>query len=504
MLKNDCEKGAGVGLAKTYEVRVYPTYALVDAAGEVTDRWAGFGGVADFGARLDAALSDRSPIAQKRRRFQSEPTLPLALSLAQYSEAVFANVEAVDFFRTIMALDPARALEMRGKIFMAMYYGLREGDYAAEQLVAEGWALLDEPELDLEQMMQVVRVVKRAAPVEAYLPMLERALAATGAAADDPDPAADLASYRSLLAVDEALLLKRDRPLALRLQRANLEPNWQQDPDEIHRFVWWCYENDLNLAEAGQLALQAADLASGDADRAGILATAAAIAFKCGDLQAAVALQEKAVALAPGRERYRRQLEPLLVAREATAGELLEPRTGTVYPDRVTIEQEDRRAVLRATGAGVRLRTLLKTEVYTMASYVSAGLDRLRLAGALGGAAEAIRTFDVPKRLQMDLRRGVSRQKLVDTFVAVIARNYPDTGLFSADLDVFLSYFDRDAQKGDRLVFDYLPGVGLITTVNGEVKGAIANPAMAEALWTVWFGEKPADGNLKRDLTAGV
>ncbi len=97
LLLNDCEKGAGVDLAKKYNVRVYPTFAMVDDAGEVTARWAGYEGVARFIAQVDAARADMSTIAAKKQRFADEPTLPLALALAQHAEAVFAAGEAVEY-----------------------------------------------------------------------------------------------------------------------------------------------------------------------------------------------------------------------------------------------------------------------------------------------------------------------------------------------------------------------------------------------------------------------
>ena len=53
-----------------------------------------------------------------------EPTLALAHSLARYSEAVFANTEAVAYYRQAMAMDPDHAGDLRGKVFMAMVHRL--------------------------------------------------------------------------------------------------------------------------------------------------------------------------------------------------------------------------------------------------------------------------------------------------------------------------------------------------------------------------------------------
>ena len=485
-------------------MRVYPTYAMVDEAGEVTDRWAGYPGVDGFIAQVEAALADRSTIEQKRRRFEGEPTLPLALSLAQYSEAVFANAEAVDYYRAVMGFDPARSSEMRGKIFTSMFYGLRTEDFTADQLTAEGWALLEEHQDDLEKVMQVEGVMKRALKPIQYVPFLEHALdrsaaalLETGVAGEDSEA---IGEYRRRLAVDEALLIRRDRQHALRLRRDLLPPDWLQDLSEIHRFVWWCHENDLNLVEAHRLALEAAELAADDANRASILSTAAMLAYKLGDFDRAVAHQVRVVELSPVRQRYRDALARYEEARDAAVGEVIEPRTKAVYPDRVTLGAEDRGAVLAITGAGVRQRTIFKRDVYTIASYVSAGLDLALLADAPGGPAEAIRVLDVPKRLVMDLRRGVGRQSLVDALAGAIARNDPDNSMLDDDLEVFLALFERDAEKGDRIVFDYVPELGLTTTVNGAASGTIAGAALMEALWSVWFGEQPTDAALKRSL----
>ena len=100
----------------------------------------------------------------------------------------------------------------------------------------------------------------------------------------------------------------------------------------------------------------------------------------------------------------------------------------------------------------------------------------------------------------MDLRRSFSREKLIKAFVEVIEKNYDDLSAFAADLDTFEAYFERDAEDGDVIIFDYCPGAGLTTTLNGEVRGVIANPAFSEALWTVWFGAKPANDGLKKAL----
>ena len=303
LLKNDCEKGAGVDLAEKYDVKVYPTFAMVNGKGEVTDRWAGYAGVEGFTAQVDRARSDMSTIDEKGGRFRVDPSYDLAMALGQYSESVFASGAAVDYYRKAMALDPTQASELRGKIFMSMFYGMRTGEFVGHQLLAEGDAILNDPEADLESVLMVASVARNVAPREDYLPILKRALAAT-AAVDDP---AALAFRRELL-VDEALYIDHDEPRAVALKRETLPEGWQTDAPMLNSYAWWCFENDVDLDEAYELAVKAASLSTVDIEKANILDTAAEIAFKLGKVDEAIQHESEAVRLNPENEAFKETL----------------------------------------------------------------------------------------------------------------------------------------------------------------------------------------------------
>ena len=184
----------------------------------------------------------------------------------------------------------------------------------------------------------------------------------------------------------------------------------------------------------------------------------------------------------------------VLLAVPLVAGAITEPKTKVEYPDQITVTVDGAEVGLKATGVGLREKTFAKVDVYVIVSYVAAD-------AALGDdPGAALRALDAPKRIQMDLRRGFSRKKLIGAFKDVIEKNYQDMSAFETDMATFFEYFDRDAEDGDKIVFDYAPGAGLTTSLNGEIKGNIDNLAFVEALWTVWFGEKPASGGLKKDL----
>ncbi len=178
---------------------------------------------------------------------------------------------------------------------------------------------------------------------------------------------------------------------------------------------------------------------------------------------------------------------------------LTEPKTGVDYPDQVTVQTAEGEVVLKATGVGLREKTFMKVDVYTIVSYMFADAE---LAGDDAGLA--LCALKAPKRIQMDLRRGFSRDKLINAFIKGIEKNVEDTSGIAADMETFQAYFTRDAEDGDLIIFDYCPAKGLTTTLNGEVAGVIENFDFVQAMWTVWFGEKPANGGLKKALLAAL
>jgi hypothetical protein len=181
-----------------------------------------------------------------------------------------------------------------------------------------------------------------------------------------------------------------------------------------------------------------------------------------------------------------------------TAGAIVEPGTEKEYEDTVTIEADGASHALTVTGVGLREKTFMKVNVYVIVSYL---IEGTKLEGDQG---VALLNLDAPKMIKMDLVRGFSREKLVNAFKEVIEKNYPDQSAFAADMETFFAYFKADAQEGDELIFTYLPGVGLKTVLNGEKVGVIENFEFVKALWTVWFGEKPANDGLKKDLLARI
>jgi hypothetical protein len=187
----------------------------------------------------------------------------------------------------------------------------------------------------------------------------------------------------------------------------------------------------------------------------------------------------------------------LLLLAPAAAQALTEEKTGTVYPDQIVVEYGDEVFPLVATGTALREKTMLKVDIYTIVSYITEGFE-------LGeDPARSIWKAEVFKRLQLDLRRGFSKEKLIHSFEEVIEKNYSEEQRagFADAMATFNAYWFRDAEDGDEIIFDYDPDSGLHTWLNGEEVGVIEDPVFAQALWSVWFGDEPASKDMRKRLS---
>ena len=68
------------------------------------------------------------------------------------------------------------------------------------------------------------------------------------------------------------------------------------------------------------------------------------------------------------------------------------------------------------------------------------------------------------------------------------------------DKKKFIGFFSDEFKIGDVIHFDYTPDKGLKVTKNGVVKGTIAGYDFKKALFSIWFGSKPAGENLKKGM----
>jgi len=297
-------------------VRGFPTFVLVDAAGDEIDRLVGYGGVPSFMAGLDAALADPLTVTRREARFRAEPAAPDAVRLARVAAGRGEAAAAVTWYREAQRLDPAG--DYAYAAFDAVAMGFRRQTASAAELRAAADAVFASLRADPEQLLTVGYLMsssaRRAQDPSLRVPYLAQALART---AEVTDPA--LGNDRRELEIEYALHIAHDRDHALALRRESLADGWYDDSGALNGFAWWCFENRVNLREAEALARRGAELAADDAARAAVLDTAAEIRAARGDPRGALALARAAAAADPDREAYREQVKRFAAAARRAA-----------------------------------------------------------------------------------------------------------------------------------------------------------------------------------------
>ena len=172
--------------------------------------------------------------------------------------------------------------------------------------------------------------------------------------------------------------------------------------------------------------------------------------------------------------------------------QVTEPRTGTAFAT-----QENGMTLL---GVGLRTKTFLKVKVYAIGLYVS--------DAALSGPLAAHRGKPVSPALYHDLVWGDFPKAFVMKFVRDTTPSQIREGFYEAlpsinhaRLDLFSANFGTP-RNGEVVTIRWAPG-GIIESVSaGETKPPIADKAFAAAVFGIWLGEKPLQGDIKRDLVA--
>lgn len=302
LFKIDAEKGEGIELAARHKVEGYPTYVLMNAQGETLDRWSGYG--KDYFLETSAAaFSDLTTIEEKRARFHATPNASDAAKLARFHETSGDQREAVELYTKAQELgDTNYAFQ----IFQATVQGVDNGAFtldearkAADTAVAVAGQEPDHIVTTYDMMKWLEGRTDTKGLATPYLPA---AMAAT-------EGNADLARARAELEIDHALRIEKNGDRAFELKLASMKDGWKDDASGLNAMAWWCFENNVKLEEAEELARRGVDLAADAGDKANILDTLAEICNARGNCPEAVVYMRQAVELNPEREYFKKQLE---------------------------------------------------------------------------------------------------------------------------------------------------------------------------------------------------
>lgn len=175
-----------------------------------------------------------------------------------------------------------------------------------------------------------------------------------------------------------------------------------------------------------------------------------------------------------------RILLALLVALPALAKE----REGVVAPPTIQVEGRP----LQLMGMGLRKKLWIK--VY---------LASLYLENPAADAAQVIASDQI-KRVQMNMLRDLDRGKIVEAVQQGFEKNSgPRMPQLQERLDRFLRAIP-DLREGQTIVITWFPGRATLIKPGSGAEVSIPGKDFADALFSVWLGENPVDGELKREM----
>ncbi|MFA5808022.1 MAG: chalcone isomerase family protein [bacterium] len=93
----------------------------------------------------------------------------------------------------------------------------------------------------------------------------------------------------------------------------------------------------------------------------------------------------------------------------------------------------------------------------------------------------------------------VEKEKIIEAFAEGLANNSPGVAR-SAEAKAFLSWFTDDFVAGDTVDISLSPDGTVAASHNGKALGTVRSPALVQGVLLIWFGEKPADGGLKKGM----
>ena len=180
----------------------------------------------------------------------------------------------------------------------------------------------------------------------------------------------------------------------------------------------------------------------------------------------------------------------LALAAPALAQDIAEPKSGVKF----AAKSGD----MSLLGVGLRTKTMLKVKVYAVGFYVADSA----LAGPLAahkGKTDSPAFYkdlvwgDFGKQIVMKFTRDVSADQIRGAFRETLEG--------TTKLEQFLGYFG-DTKEGQEYVITWKPGGILATKVAGVDKPEIGDKNFAAAVFGIWLGEKPIQGDIKKGLAS--
>ena len=157
---------------------------------------------------------------------------------------------------------------------------------------------------------------------------------------------------------------------------------------------------------------------------------------------------------------------------------------GVNVPPTVVLQQK----TLSLNGAGIRKKFLFKVYVGSLYTERKVATPAQLLADP---GEKLVRMNFVYKK--------VDKGDIVKAFAEGLENNSPAVAR-SAEAKAFLSWFTADFVAGDTVDISLSADGTVAASHNGKALGTVRSPALVQGVLLIWFGEKPADGDLKKGM----
>lgn len=163
---------------------------------------------------------------------------------------------------------------------------------------------------------------------------------------------------------------------------------------------------------------------------------------------------------------------------------------GVKLEDRQTIASQE----FQLNGAGLRTKVFFK--VYVAGLYVRTKSTN----------AQALLDSREPWRMRLQLLRDLEAEALLGALKDGLNANLgeSDKAALAGAIEQFSTLMRRvgNARSGDILVLDYANDK-VSVSFNGELKGSVEAQRFGRGLLSIWLGDHPVDGDLKKALLGG-
>jgi len=156
---------------------------------------------------------------------------------------------------------------------------------------------------------------------------------------------------------------------------------------------------------------------------------------------------------------------------------------GVEMPDTVTVDGK----TLVLNGIGLRQVAIVRVKAYVGALYLE----------QKSSEPKTVIEYKQLKRVTLSFLRDIDGAQLASGWADSLRK------VGGKEMEPAIAKFTSligDVKNGERMSFTSRPGAGVEVAVRDQVKGTIPGDEFSRTLFTVWFGPKPGDENLKRGM----